>query len=120
MNVIQFTPRTTSDHPGLFEPLRSLAGLRPGDSIEQTGLHAACLMIDLTPEPVSVDLKRDGKTLLVVTEAEGPGGILRRFDLADGVSITATRRKAGGFEIDFVRATDKRPAHDRANRTPSR
>lgn len=100
MNVIQFTPRRTAD-PGLFEPLSSLAGLRPGDSIEQTGRHAARLSIDLTPAPDGVDVRVEGQTLVVA----GPGAqVLRRLDLADGVSITAKRRTKSGLEIDFQRS----------------
>lgn len=100
MNVIQFTPRRTAD-PGLFEPLSSLAGLRPGDSIEQTGRHAARLSIDLSPAPDGVDVRKEGRTLRVAA----PGGrILRRLDLADGVSVTAKRRTKNGIEIDFQRS----------------
>lgn len=102
MNVIQFTPRMPDD-AGMFEPLRSLAGLRPGDSIEQTGRHAARLVIELSPEPDAVDLTRDGRTLLVVGRSEARDSILRRFDLADGVNVTSTRRTRSGFEIDFVK-----------------
>ncbi|MCW5717930.1 MAG: hypothetical protein KIS68_08895 [Bauldia sp.] len=111
MNVIQFTPRTTAD-PGLFEPLRSLAGLRPGDSLEQTGVHAARLVVELTPAPLGVDTRREGQVLLVVAD---PGErVLRRFDLADNVAITATRRTADGIEIEFVRGEDHVPARGRA------
>ena len=111
MNVIQFTPRRMTD-AGLFEPLASLAGLRPGDSIEQTGAHQARLSVDLTPAPEGVDIRLDGGTLVVV---EGKGArTLRRFDLAEGVSITATRRTTGGLEIDFVRSTGQFPVRDTA------
>jgi len=111
MNVIQFTPRRTTD-AGLFEPLSSLAGLRPGDSIEQTGIHAARLAVDLTPALESVDVRLDGRTLMVVDDRGARH--LRRFDLAEGVSITATRRTASGLEIDFVRGTGRFPVRDTA------
>lgn len=111
MNVIQFTPRTTAD-PGLFEPLRSLGGLRPGDSLEQTGLHRARLVVELTPAPLGVDVRRDGKVLLVVADPDAH--VLRRFDLAEGVAITATRRTTGGIEIEFVRGEEPIPALGRA------
>lgn len=107
MNVIQFTPRRTAD-PGLFEPLSSLAGLRPGDSIEQIGPHAARLAIDLTPAPEGVDVGLEGRTLLVIADRDAR--VLRRFDLADGVSVTATRRTTAGLEIDFVRGAGQFPA----------
>ena len=61
MNVIQFTPRRMTD-AGLFEPLASLAGLRPGDSIEQTGAHQARLSVDLTPAPEGVSITATRRT----------------------------------------------------------
>lgn len=111
MNVIQFTPRTTAD-PGLFEPLRSLGGLRPGDSLEQTGIHSARLVVELTPTPLGVDVRRDGNLLLVVADPDVR--VLRRFDLADGVAITATRRTTGGIEIELVRDEAPLPVRGRA------
>ncbi|MCC6734758.1 MAG: hypothetical protein IT534_01360 [Bauldia sp.] len=102
MNVIQFAPRPTADS-GLFEPLRSLAGLRPGDGIEQTGPHAARLLVEFTEAPTDIDVRREGKMLLVVAGTGGGASVLRRFDLAEGVSVTATRRTSGGCEIEFVR-----------------
>jgi hypothetical protein len=107
MNVMQFAPRPTAD-AGLFEPLRSLAGLRPGDGIEQTGPHAARLLI-ATDTP-AFDVRRDGRSLLVVSTGGEAESVLRRYDLADGVSITATRRTSGGCEIEFTRDGKRRPA----------
>lgn len=109
MNVIQFAPRPTAD-AGLFEPLRSLAGLRPGDSIEQTGKHAARLFIEIASEVAGIDIRLDGRTLVVLGGNERGAKELRRYDLADGVSVTATRRTSTGFEVEFVRDEGRHPA----------
>lgn len=91
---------------GRFRPVRAApvaCRASPGDGIEQTGPHAARLLVEFTEAPTDIDVRREGKMLLVVAGTGGGASVLRRFDLAEGVSVTATRRTSGGCEIEFVR-----------------
>lgn len=110
MNVLQFTlPGPRMPHP-LFGFLSSLAGLRPGDYLEQINPDLARLNIDVSDvgdRGIRVE-HRDG-ALTVKALRWGGEEVLRRIRLQPSLVLTRHRRRGDVLEIDLSVVRDAGP-----------
>ena len=96
--VIQFRPRIRADR--LFDVLRSLGGLRPGDTVEGLGPRQAIVSIDVTghhDKRLTARLK--GGALEIAARSWGGETVLRRLDVADGARILRSWQSGSAFNV---------------------